>query len=100
MDFKINLQGFRQAVIGAGKGTLEDFEKKLTLFFQDFFTLFFPHFLQDFPRTNQDSSHTNQVSHTLIQNTCLTLGQIILLKMNKPHPIKSWHLRGCRNCKF
>ena len=31
MDFKINLQGFRQAVIGAGKGTLEDFENLIQL---------------------------------------------------------------------
>ena len=31
LDFKINLQGFRQAVIGAGKGTLEDFENLIQL---------------------------------------------------------------------
>ena len=31
LDFKINLQGFRQAVIAAGKGTLEDFENLIQL---------------------------------------------------------------------
>ena len=74
----LGIQGFRQDVIGAGKGTLEDFEtifhtffKIFSHFFQDFPHFFqdfphffqdFPHFFQDFPHTNQDSSHTNQVS--------------------------------------
>ena len=64
-------QSFRQAVLGAGKGTLDDFETVFHTFFQDFPHFFqdfphffqdFPHFFQDFPHTNQDSSHTNQVS--------------------------------------
>ena len=62
-------QSFRQAVIGAGKGTLEDFETIFHTFFKIFSHFFqdFPHFFQDFPHTNQDSSHRNQVFHTLIQ---------------------------------
>ena len=63
------MQSFRQAVIGAGKGTLEDFETIFHTFFKIFSHFFqdFPHFFQDFPHTNQDSSHTNQVFPILMQ---------------------------------
>ena len=83
------LQSFRQAVLGAGKGTLDDFETVFHTFFQDFPHFFqdFPHFFQDFPHffsrfstlfsrfsthikfsTHKSSfPHTNQVFHTQIK---------------------------------
>ena len=81
--FLLLTQSFRQAVLGAGKGTLDDFETVFHTFFQDFPHFFqdFPHFFQDFPHFFQDFPHffsrfstlffkifhTHQVFHTQIK---------------------------------
>ena len=109
-NYKIILwQGFRQAVIGAGKGTLDDFETVFHTFFQDFPHFFqdFPHFFQDFPHffsrfstlfsrfsthikfsTHKSSfPHTNQAIHTNeVEQVKTTVPSAVELSSHKPRP--------------
>ena len=66
------MQSFRQAVLGAGKGTLDDFETVFHTFFQDFphffsrFSTLFSRFSTHIKFSTHKSSfpHTNQAIHT------------------------------------
>merc|ERR1719266_762166 len=73
LDCQVPLcQSFRQAVLGAGKGTLDDFETVFHTFFQDFphffsrFSTLFSRFSTHIKFSTHKSSfpHTNQVFHT------------------------------------